>query len=176
MQTKLLSILKLTLKKLPQALLLITFSVSSQELSLTKAYELMLKNNGDLAASNFEIIGAKEEQKSAEALYYPSISLGANYIHLNDDIQVDLNDKRTLASGLLGVPDPNLLGDWTFNLQEKDLAFASADLEWPVFAGGKIQAINNAAQTKHQLAKNKYEIKENKLTQDLVTYYYKYKL
>ena len=176
MLTNLKLALKPTARKITILIVFITTSISAQELSLKEAYNLMLSKNGDLNASLQEVYAKQEEQKAIKGLRYPSISLSATYLNLDKDIAVDLNDQRTMVSGILGVPDPALLGDWNFTLQQKNLGFATADIEWPIFAGGKINAATKASKINFELSENHHKIKENALTIKLIDYYFKLKL
>ena len=157
--------------------LVFTSNISySQDLPLKEAYKLMLQNNGDLKASHYEVNAVKEEMKATKGLYYPSFKLSGTYLNLDKDISVDLNEQRNMASGLLGVTDPAAMGDWNFKLQDKNLGFASAAIEWPIFAGGKITAANEAAEIKYELSENHHQIKEKSLAINLINYYYSLKL
>ncbi len=176
MLTHLNLVLKPTVKKITFLLVFITTSITAQELSLKEAYSLMLSKNGDLNASQEEVNAKQEEQKAVQGLRYPSLSVSATYLNLDNDIEVDLNEQRTMVSGLLGVADPSVLGDWNFTLQDKNLGFASADINWPIFAGGKINAANKASKIKYELSENHHKIKTNALTIQLIDYYFKLKL
>ena len=81
------------------------------------------------------------------------------YFHLEKDISFDLNEQRNMASGMLGISDPNMLGDWNFTLLEQNLGLASAEISLPIFAGGKINAANKAAEIKYELSENQHRIK-----------------
>ena len=176
MLTHLKLVLKPTAKKITVLLILITTSLSAQKLSLKEAYNLMLLKNGDLNASQQEVNAKQEEQKAIKGLRYPSLSLSATYLNLDDDIKVDLNEQRTMVGGLLGVTDPTILGDWNFTLQQKNLGFATADINWPIFAGGKINAANEASKINYELSENHHKIKTNTLAIKLIDYYFKLKL
>ena len=176
MLTHLKLVLKPTAKNITILIVFITTSISSQELSLKEAYNLMLSKNGDLNASQHEVNTKQEEQKAVKSLWYPSLSLSATYLHLDKDIAVDLNEQRAMVSRIIGVADPALLGDWNFSLQDKNLGFATADIEWPIFAGGKINAANKASKINYELSENHHKIKENALTIKLIDYYFKLKL
>ncbi len=176
MLTNLKLILKPTAKIITILIVFITTSISSQELSLKEAYNLMLSKNGDLNASRQEVYAKLEEQKAVKGLRYPSLSLSATYLNLDNDIAVDLNEQRALVGGIIGVSDPEMLGDWNFTLQQKNLGFASADIEWPIFAGGKINAATKASKINYELSENHHKIKENALTIKLIDYYFKLKL
>lgn len=156
---------------------LITTLSNAQELTLKQAHDLMLSKNGEAKASSFEVKAMEEEHKATKGLRLPTVSVSGTYVHLDEDIKVDLNDQRNMIGGLLSIPDVGaVLGDWNLTLQEKNLGFASADISMPIFAGGKINAANKASEIKLGLAENKHQIKEDELTINLINYFFKLKL
>ncbi len=156
---------------------LLTTFTNAQELTLKQAHDLMLSKNGDVKASGFEVKSMEEEHKATKGLRLPTVSVSGTYVHLDEDITVDLNEQRNMIGGLLSIPDAAaVLGDWNFTLQEKNLGFASADISMPIFAGGKINAANKASGIKLELAENKHQIKEDELTVHLINYFFKLKL
>jgi len=169
--------LKLILKGLSISLLLINSTVSSaQELSLKQAHDLMVSSNGDLRASHYESEAAAEEAKAMKGLRYPSVGVLANYMLLNQDVAVDLNPMQDIIGGILGGLPEGGLGDWNFTLQERNFGLAAANVTWPIFAGGKINAANKAATLKSEMSQNHHNLKEDELTVSLIDYYYKFKL
>ena len=156
---------------------LFTTFTNAQELTLKQAHDLMLSKNGEVKASGFEVKAMEEEHKATKGLRLPTVSVSGTYVHLDEDITVDLNEQRNMVGGLLSIPDVGaVLGDWNFTLQEKNLGFASADISMPIFAGGKINAANKASGIKLELAENKHQMKEDELTINLINYYFKLKL
>lgn len=168
--------LKPTSKKIFLLLILTSTFLNAQELSLKDAYNLMLVKNGNINASQEEVNSKKEEQKATKGLRYPSLSLSGTYAHLEKDVSFDLNDERDMAGALLGLTDSSILGDWNLTLLEQNLGLASAEISWPIFAGGKINAANKASEIKYELSENQHQIKVNSLTIKLIDYYYKLKL
>ncbi|WP_299535665.1 TolC family protein [Ulvibacterium sp.] len=157
-------------------LMFLPLILSAQELTLTTAKKLLLQNNGEYNASVIEVNRLREEKKVNEGLYYPSLSILGNYLHLQDDISVDLNNERDLLAGLLNVPDPNALGNWRRVLQGKDFAFASARFRWPLYTGGKINAANKASGIRLEIGAKQQDIKERDLMIELINSYYRTKL
>lgn len=155
----------------------ITTFANAQELTLKKAHELMLSNNGEAKASGFEVKAMEEEHKATKGLRLPTVSVSGSYFHLDNDITVDLNSQRNMIGGLLSIPSPEaVLGDWNFTLLEKNFGFASANVSVPIFAGGKINAANKASEIKLGLTETKHLIKEEELTKNLINYFFKLKL
>jgi len=163
--------------KLLFLLVLITTFTNAQELTLKQAYDVMLSKNGEAKASNFEVKAMEEEHKATKGLRLPTVSLSGTYLHLDEDIAVDLNNQRNMIGGLLSIPDPaSVLGDWNLTLQEKNLGFATANVSMPIFAGGKINAANKASEIKLDLSEIHHKVKEDELTINLINYFFKLKL
>ena len=151
--------------KLLFLLVLITTFTNAQELTLKQAYDVMLSKNGEAKASNFEVKAMEEEHKATKGLRFPTVGVSGTYLHLDEDIAVDLNSQRNMIGGLLSIPDPAaVLGDWNLTLQEKNLGFATADVAMPIFAGGKINAANKASEIKLDLSEIHHKVKEDELS------------
>ena len=170
-------VLKPTVKGITSLLFLVILSTNAQELSLKQAHQLMVTSNGDLKASHFEVQAVKEEAKVMKGLYYPSVNVSGSYLHLDQDINADLNSQRDLVGGLLQIQNPAaVLGDWQYTIQEQNFGFAAASINWPIFAGGKINAANEAAKIKSDISENLHHLKEDTFTINLIDYYFKLKL
>ncbi|MDF1516624.1 MAG: TolC family protein [Lutibacter sp.] len=156
---------------------LLSLGTYAQDLSLKQAYEFMLEKNGDLNASEYHVQSVDEERKAMKGLYYPTVSVSGSYIHLDKDITVDLNASRDMVGGLMNIPNPEaVLGDWNFNLLDRNFGFASANINWTISAGGKINVANEAANLKLDLSENQHQLKKDELTLKLIEYYFKLKL
>ncbi|HSQ46091.1 MAG TPA: TolC family protein, partial [Lutibacter sp.] len=172
---------KFKLKSKPKLLtglfLLFVLIGNAQDLSLKQAYEFMLEKNGDLNASEFHVQAVDEERKAMKGLYYPIVSISGSYIHLDKDITVNLNAPRDMVGGFINIPNPEaVLGDWNFGLLDRNFGFATANVNWTISAGGKINAANEAANLKLDLSENQHQLKKDELTLKLIDYYFKLKL
>ncbi|CAH8288692.1 outer membrane protein TolC [Mariniflexile fucanivorans] len=169
---------KSRIKKLNFLILLMGSIIGqAQIISLKDAHELMLSSNGNIKASSFEINQSQEEYKAAKGLYLPKITASGTYLRIDNDISVDLNTPRDMFGGLLSISNPaEVLGDWNFTLQEKNLGFATLGLSMPLYSGGLINSANKAAKIKYNLAKNNHQIVDNDYTINLIQLYYKLKL
>jgi len=155
----------------------ITTFTNAQDITLRQAYDLMLSKNGEAKASGFEVKAMEEEHKATKGLRLPTVSVSGTYMHLDEDIAVNLNEQRNMVGGLLGMTDPAaVLGDWNFTLQEQNLGFATANVSMPIYAGGKINAANKASEIKLSLSETNHKIKEDALTVSLINYFFKLKL
>lgn len=149
----------------------------SQTVSLKDAHDFMLSSNGNLKASFFEVYQNQEEQKAVKGLYLPTVTASGSYLRIDKDIKFDLNGQRDMLGGLLSIPNPSeVLGNWDFTLQEKNLGVASVKISMPLFTGGLINSANEAAKLKYRLSKNKHQILDNDYTINLIQVYYKLKL
>ncbi len=157
--------------------LLFVLMGNAQNLSLKQAYEFMLEKNGDLNASEYQVQTVDEERKAMKGLYYPTVRVSGSYIQLDKDITVDLNSSRDMLGGLMNIPNPEaVLGDWNFGLLDRNFGFATANINWTISAGGKINAANEAANLKLELSENQHQLKKDELTLKLIDYYFKLKL
>lgn len=152
-------------------------TAQSQIISLKHAYELMASENGNLKASSFEVFQKQEEYKVAKGLHLPKVVASGTYLRIDNDLKFNLNPQRDMLGGLLELPNPaQLLGDWDFTLQEKNLGFATVNVSMPLFTGGLINDANKAAKINYELAKNTHQIKDNDYTINLIQSYFKLKL
>lgn len=166
-----------TLKNLTFLLCLSGAFLNAQELTLKEAHKLMLAENGEAKASMFEVKAMEEENKATKGLRLPTIGVSGTYLRLDKDIAVDLNEQRDMVGSLMGISSAEaVLGDWNITLQEKNFGFAAVDIAMPIFAGGKINAANKASEIKLGLSENHHQIKEDELTINLITNFYKLKL
>lgn len=173
---RLLKLSKIELKLFFFLMFVATFT-NAQELTLKQAFDVMLSNNGEVKSSNFEVKAMEEEHKATKGLRLPTVSVSGTYLHLEEDITLDLNSQRNMVGSLLSIPNPAaVLGDWNFTLQEKTLGFASANVSMPIYAGGKINAVNKASGIKLGITETKHKIKENELAINLINYFFKLKL
>jgi outer membrane protein TolC len=63
-------------------------------------------------------------------------------------------------------------GEWDKMIQEKQFATVNANVVWPIYTGGKINAANKAAQINEEEAGLKARQKEGELLSELATRYY----
>jgi outer membrane protein TolC len=59
---------------------------------------------------------------------------------------------------------------------DRNFGFASANVNWTISAGGKINAANEASNLKLKLSENQHQLKKDELTLKLIDYYFKLKL
>lgn len=141
-------------------------SALAAPLSLQQALKKSLESNREIKASSAAVEAAKSDYDGSLGKYLPSIGVSASYIHLNDDVSLDLSSLRTamISSASLAAGEAAGAGaaastaqklnaalpSFKTSLVNQDFSLASLNLTQPLFAGGKITANRNA---KEQLYK-----------------------
>ena len=69
-------------------------------LSFTEAWQILQENNNSLAAQQANVERYQHLQNSTSSLNLPSITLGANYTHLDSDVTIN---GEQFADSLSGV-------------------------------------------------------------------------
>ncbi len=147
----------------------------AQTVSITRALELMQQNNDTLKGEKAKVQAAAYKLKEAKGLQYPSLSIMGSYVHLNEDLELHLNEYRDKAAGLLQIT-PSMLGSWDIKVQDQDFGLIAANLSWPLYTGGKITSAIKAAGFETRIAKVETTQTENRLICLLVDRYYLLKL
>lgn len=86
---------------------------------------------------------------------------------LPDDVSTQIM-RQKLREGLATVQE----GEWNKMIQEKQFGTVMANFQWPIYAGGKIQAANKAAAIQLTDAGQKSHQKEDEIMSELVERYY----
>lgn len=152
-------------------LLLISFPVfADNSLSLQQASELVIDNNPEIKAAEYQQIAAYRKRQAAIGLYMPKISATAAWATMQKDIAIDINPLKPLLgnfniAALLGL-------DWNYTLQNRNLGFIEADITVPLFTGGKITAANRAAKAEVRAAEAEGRGCHYKLFSELVERYF----
>ncbi|GLS91732.1 membrane protein [Psychromonas marina] len=167
------------------ASLLMAFSAHAQEIRFADAWTLLQKKNNSLAAQRANVTRYQQLEKADESLYLPSITLGANYTRLDDDItlsggqlleSLDSSSQAALAGlasslAQLGIDFGDITGA-TSTIAEKDMFNSSIRAIWPIFTGGRISAAHDyaAGLTEEAVAQLKMETQAR--YEDLGKYYF----
>ncbi|MFA1575264.1 TolC family protein [Vibrio cyclitrophicus] len=159
------------------SVLLCTFTAPSYAASLTfsEAWQILQENNNSLAAQQANVERYQHLQNSTSSLNLPSITLGANYTHLNSDVTIN---GEQFSDSLSGLPFPippgfaGLLGGVTSTITEQDIFSSSIRAVWPIFTGGRITAAQNAAEGKSEEAQSQLLMEKQARYEDLSKYYF----
>lgn len=143
-------------------------------LSFTEAWQILQENNNSLAAQQANVERYQHLQNSTSSLNLPSITLGANYTHLDSDVTINGEQFADSLSGVDPVFAPLLgqLGGITSTITEQDIFSSSIRAIWPIFTGGRITAAQNAAEGKSEEAQSQLLMEKQARYEDLSKYYF----
>ncbi|UPR34501.1 TolC family protein [Vibrio cyclitrophicus] len=158
------------------SVLLSTFTAPSYAASLTfsEAWQILQENNNSLAAQQANVERYQHLQNSTSSLNLPSITLGANYTHLDSDVTINGEQFGDSLSGVNPAFAPLLgqLGGITSTITEQDIFSSSIRAVWPIFTGGRITAAQNAAEGKSEEAQSQLLMEKQARYEDLSKYYF----
>lgn len=122
-------------------------NVFAQEsgLSFSQAQDLMKGNNKQFQINQKKLETSQFNEKASKALSYPKFNAFAAATWMDKDIALDLNDKRAQVAGLLQIPNPSILGNWNFTLQENDVQMVGLGVTWlisPFFVSSNLLPLN----------------------------------
>ncbi|HFC9210501.1 TolC family protein [Vibrio cholerae] len=147
-------------------------------LSFQEAWDLLQQQNNSLAAQRANVERYAHLKDATQNLNLPSVSVGANFIRLDED--VTLSGKQILDSS--GGIDPNLmaqilplvthLGAAKSTITERDIFTSSIRAIWPIFTGGRITAAQDAAAGKEEEAQSQLAMEIQARYEDLAKYYF----
>lgn len=170
-------------------------------MTLEDAVNITLDSNETLKAIGYEKESAKRERQSAIGLFMPRANLKGAYIYMQKDIDVPFNNLKpgaeSVAKGIISdISQSQILGpiiqpylpaiqagmtslfsaNWNYTIQDQSFGFLMADVEMPIFMGGKIIVANKAAKLKEKEVWAQADQKINSLYSEIVERYYGYQL
>ncbi|EEO02297.1 outer membrane protein [Vibrio albensis VL426] len=151
-------------------------------LSFQEAWDLLQQQNNSLAAQRANVERYAHLKDATQNLNLPSVSVGANFTRLDQD--VTLSGKQIVDSA--GGIDPNLiaslspsllplvthLGAAKSTITERDIFTSSIRAIWPIFTGGRITAAQDAAAGKEDEAQSQLAMEIQARYEDLAKYYF----
>ncbi|EOX1539056.1 TolC family protein [Vibrio cholerae] len=151
-------------------------------LSFQEAWDLLQQQNNSLAAQRANVERYAHLKDATQNLNLPSVSVGANFTRLDQD--VTLSGKQIVDSA--GGIDPNLiaslspsllplvthLGAAKSTITERDIFTSSIRAIWPIFTGGRITAAKDAAAGKEDEAQSQLAMEIQARYEDLAKYYF----
>jgi len=147
-------------------LLFLTTTALFASMSIEEAWRIVESKNSGMQASKNDMYAAKLKSKSAKSMYLPSISLSANYTHLDKPVDIDTSSISQLMAAF-SIPFPSSL-----DLSKEDIFLADLQMMWPLYVGGKIDAAQDIYSAKVDEAKAMLEMKKDKEFLKLIKYYY----
>lgn len=134
---------------------------------------MVIQRNERWRAANLAVDRARESRAEQRGLYWPTIGVTGRYVHLDDELFVDLSPLHDLLSALNpGASIPPL----TATVLRNDPAKVTVGASWTVFAGGRIRAANRAAEAGLDAANAERSGTQQTLTSELVDRYFKRRL
>ncbi|MEZ9437750.1 TolC family protein [Vibrio atlanticus] len=148
--------------------------VFSAPLTFSEAWQILQENNNSLAAQQANVERYQHLQNSTSSLNLPSITLGANYTHLDNDVTINGKQFGDSLSGVDPAFAPLLakLGGVTSTITEQDIFSSSIRAIWPIFTGGRITAAQTAAEGKSEEAQSQLLMEKQARYEDLSKYYF----
>ncbi|WP_165311186.1 TolC family protein [Vibrio ziniensis] len=145
----------------------------SAPISFQQAWEILQQNNNSLAAERANVERYEHLTNSKGSLNLPSISISANYTHLDKD--VTLSGQQIMESTGQSVALPaalSSLSSLTSTITERDIFSSSIRAVWPIFTGGRISAAQNAADGQKEEAQSQLAMETQARYEDLAKYYF----
>tara|TARA_B100001059_G_scaffold233496_1_gene273686 strand:- start:10 stop:1446 length:1437 start_codon:yes stop_codon:yes gene_type:complete len=143
-------------------------------LTFSEAWQILQENNNSLAAQQANVERYQHLQNATGSLNLPSVTLGANYTHLDSDVTINGEQFGDSLSGVDPAFAPLLakLGGVTSTITEQDIFSSSIRAVWPIFTGGRITAAQNAAEGKSEEAQSQLLMEKQARYEDLSKYYF----
>lgn len=156
--------------------LIISSSANAKEISFIDSWALLQKKNNSIAAQRANVEHFKALEKAKESLDYPTLTLGANYTRLDDDITLTgeqlgqhLDTSGLSAQG--GMALMSLLPVKT-TMAEKNMLSSSIQTLWPIYTGGRISAAQSYASGRSDEAIAQLKMETQARYEDLSKYYF----
>ncbi|MBB5349627.1 TolC family protein [Desulfoprunum benzoelyticum] len=155
------------------------------EVSFADAWNQVQARHDGLAADRVGIAKAEYHRQEARRLYYPQVDLRAQYTRL--DQPVELGPDELLASmpagtalgGLVaglgrtyGLTPTQVETGLTSRIADRDLRTGFITGLWPVYAGGRIDAVQEIAAARHEEAQRQFDLHRSRRFEQLSQVYY----
>lgn len=168
MKVKSISVLLTSLLALPSAF--------AAPISFDQAWEILQRQNHSLAAERANVEHFEHLHNATSSMNLPSVTVGANYTRLDQDVTLSLKQVADSAGGIAApaalAPLFASLGSLTSTITERDIFSSSIRAVWPVFTGGRITAAQNAAEGKKEEAESQLAMEVQARYEDLAKYYF----
>ena len=172
----------------------ITPAVAQQNMSFSKAMNVMFENNSMVKSEQYNVDIAYNELRATRGLALPKIDLIGGYTLMQSDIDMDLGGSKgviteslkdainqgvtngiissDLASLLTQGLSPITSMDWRYTLQKRSFGVVGATLTLPIYMGGRINIANRAARIALSAASYSLDATKSMLLTELVERYY----
>lgn len=167
------------------ASLMATFFVTAQELRFADAWTILQQKNNSIAAQRANVTRYQQLEKADNSLDLPSVTIGANYTRLDDDVTLSgeqligsLEESSQVSlSGLaptlsqIGINFADITGA-TSTITDKNIFNSSIRAVWPIFTGGRISASHSYASGRTEEAVAQLKMETQARFEDLAKYYF----
>lgn len=146
----------------------------SAAISFEQAWQVLQQENNSIAAQRSNVERYQHLQDATGNLNLPSVSIGANYTRLDNDVTLSgeqLSDSLSNVSPI-GQAILPLFNDVTSTITERDIFTSSIRAIWPIFTGGRINAAQSAAEGKKEQAQSELAMETQARFEDLTKYYF----
>lgn len=172
----------------------ITPAVAQQNMSFSKAMNVMFENNSMVKSEQYNVDMAYNELRATRGLALPKIDLIGGYTLMQSDIYMDLGGSKGVITESLkdainqGVTDgiissdlaslltqglsPITSMDWRYTLQKRSFGVVGATLTLPIYMGGRINIANRAARIALSATSYSLDATKSLLLTELVERYY----
>jgi outer membrane protein TolC len=141
--------------------LISSFSSHALEFSFKNAWMILQEKNNALAAERSNVQRYQQLEAAKQSLNLPSVSWSTTYVHLDDDIEINMGDIYAAFAALGSV-----------TITDQDIVTSSIRAVWPIFTGFRISAAQQAAQGQTEEAQAKLKMEEQAQYEDLAKYYF----
>lgn len=151
-------------------------------LSFQEAWDLLQQQNNSLAAQRANVERYAHLKDATQNLNLPSVSVGANFIRLDQDVTLSgkqiLDSSGGIDSSLMAHLPANILplvthlGAAKSTITERDIFTSSIRAIWPIFTGGRITAAQDAAAGREDEAQSQLAMEIQARYEDLAKYYF----
>ncbi|KAA8672363.1 TolC family protein [Vibrio gigantis] len=144
-------------------------------LTFSEAWQILQENNNSLAAQQANVERYQHLQNATGSLNLPSVTLGANYTHLDSDVTINgeqFSDSLSGVNPTVSAILRPLIGGVTSTITEQDIFSSSIRAIWPIFTGGRITAAQTAAEGKSEEAQSQLLMEKQARYEDLSKYYF----
>ncbi|KJG38264.1 membrane protein [Photobacterium angustum] len=174
-------------KPLAIALLAITPSIYASPIAFSDAWHTVVTKNDGLAAGRSSVEQAEHMQDAASDLYLPTVTIGANYTRLDQDVKLspsDLFGSMPASSTAAGQELTKIIADLTkvtgldinsaltSTIADRDVLTSSVRAIWPIFTGGRISAAQDIAKGQTEEAKYMLAMMQQAKFEDLSRFYF----
>jgi len=140
----------------------------SAGITIKHAWDRVQRLHHGLKATKHDIHRMRLKSDSIDGLGLPTLSLTANYTHLNEPVGLDISDlSGTLNSLSLPIKIPSEI-----DFLDDDIVTIDLHVLWPLYTGGKIKAAKSATAAKVAEAIAQSKMEQDKVFLKLVKYYY----